>query len=304
MRSRLSLYLNDLSLEEILYLEEELDRRQEKYRKHYAVLSAQTEPPVLRAESHLPLAQVSRDLRRYMGECAAVGGGTVLAFTPEVCVMLFHSVESASRTCAALLSGLPELNGRGITRSYRLGLKLGLASGTDTLAPGSPRCVRKSPLVKRASQCAWRSTSGALMMDENSYREWPSKYSAVRAPIEIDGHHVYRVVPGLTEDELQQYDNEPLSKFLDQAVRAGVQILKYRTERVDTSIINRAGWGKPLEMLELTLSTDRATRSSNGTYTERIALSDFSNRMEAIKRFLSQNGLALLRHESSVAVKV
>jgi hypothetical protein len=302
MRSRLSLYLNDLSLEEILYLDEELDRRKEKYRKHYAVLSVQTDPPVLRSDNNLPLAQLSRDLRRFMGECSAVGGGTVLAYTPEVCVMLFHSVESASQSCSALLAALPELNGRSGKQSYRVGLKLGLASGTDTLAPGSARCVRKSPLVKRANQCSWRSASGSLMMDENSYHEWPMKYSAVRVPAEIDGHHIYRVVPGLMSKESNEYDNEALNQFLQTAGKAGIQLLKYGANRVDPGSLNITSWGTPMEMLELLMEAYDTRMGRNLVYTERIAVGDFPNRMEAIKRQLSQAGIALMRQESSAIV--
>ena len=299
MRSRLTLYLNDLSLEDILYLEEELDRRKEKYRKHYAVLSVQTDPPILRADTNLPLAQLTRELRRYMGECAAVGGGTGLSYSPEVCVMLLHSVESASRTCTALLSGLPEFNGKGGNQSYRIGLKMGLASGTDTLAPGSSRCVRKSSLVKRANQCSWRSAAGSLMMDENSYHEWPMKYSAVRVPAEIDGHHVYRVVPGSISKDNEQYDNEPLTKFLATASDAGIQLFHYSTVRVDTSAMSQSGWGKPMDMLELTLEAYDSRRGRNLTFLEKIAVSDFPNRMESIKHLMSQLGHALVRHEAS-----
>lgn len=304
MRSRLTLYLNDLLLEEIMYLEEELDRRKEKYRKHYAVLSVQTDPPILRSESNLPLAQLARDLRRFMGESAAVGGGTVLTYSPEVCVILFHSIESASRTCSALISGLPEFNGKGGHQSYRVGLKMGLASGTDTLAPGSSRCVRKSSLVKRANQCSWRSAVGSLMMDENSYHEWPMKYSAVRVPAEIDGHHVYRAVPSTIGKESEQYDNEPLAKFLSTVSDVGIQMLKYSTERVDTSAMTNSGWGKPVDMLELTLGAYDSKMGRNLSYSEKIATNDFSNRMEAIKQLLSQSGLALVRYEASATIGV
>jgi hypothetical protein len=37
----------------------------------------------------------------------------------------------------------------------------------------------------------------------------------------------------------------------------------------------------------------------NLAYTERIAVGDFPSRMEAIKRQLSQAGMALMRHESA-----
>ena len=303
MRSRLSLYLNDLSLEEILYLEEELDRRKEKHRKHYAVLSVQTDPPALRADSALPLAQLARDLRRYIGECAAVGGGTVLAYSPEVSVMLFHSVASADRTCSALLSGLPELNGRAGKMSYRLNLKLGLAAGTDTLAPGSPRCVRKSLLVKRANQYAWRSAAGTLVMDENSYQEWPAKFSAIRIPAEIDGQHVYRVVPGTLARDSDRYDNEALGKFINTVCSAGILILKYGMQRIDAADV-KSNWGTGVEMLELKLEAYDSRSGKNLTYAERIATGDASDRMETVKRLLSNAGLALVREELSLASRV
>ena len=190
MRSRLSLYLNSLSLEEILYLEEEISRRKERYRRTYSVLSIQTDRRILRADQPVNLGQLARDMRKFITDAGAQGGGVQLAYSPEVSVLMFTSVEGASRTCAALLAGLPELNGRGGDGSYRVGLKLGLATGEDTLAPGSPRCVRRSELVRRANQAAWRSTSGILMMDEDSYHGWPGRHDATRVPIEIDGHHM------------------------------------------------------------------------------------------------------------------
>lgn len=302
MRSRISLYLNDLSLDEILYLEEELERRKERYRRNYAVLSVQTDPPVLRTDNSLPLAQLARDLRRYMVECAAVGGGTVLAYTPEVCLMLFHTVDDASRTCAALLAGLAELNGRGGQQSYRIGLKLGMASGTDTLAAGSSRCVRKSPLIRRANQCSWRSANGMLMLDEHSYREWPAKDSAVRVPVEVDGHHVYRVHPGLT-DVGDRFDNEPLKQFLEGAVDAGIQMLKYTTVEVDTSTITTAGWGTPTEMMELSLEAYDTRNSRNLVYAEKVAVAELPRRMEVVKRIMSQMGLALVRYDSTATAE-
>ncbi len=299
MRSRLSLYLNDLSLEEILYLEEELERRKEKYRKHYAVLSVQTDPPVLRAESALPLQQLTRDLRRYMGECAAVGAGTILTYSPEMSVLLFHSVENASRTCSALLSGLPELNGRAGHTSYRVNLKMGIAAGTDILAPGSPRCVRKSILVKRANQCAWRSAAGTVMMDENSYQEWPEKFSAVRVPVEIEGQHIYRAVPGTIGRDSDRYDNEALNTFLNKVCDAQLGTLKYGTERIDAKDIG-SSWGTAVDSLELRLEAYDPKTGRNLSYSERIAIADYSDRMETVKRLLSGVGLALVRHETSV----
>jgi hypothetical protein len=298
MRSRLSLYLNDLSLEEILFLEEELEHRREKYRKHYAVLSAQTDPPVLRANSEAPVGQLARDLRRYMSECAAVGGGTVIAYSPEVSAMLFHSVENARRACSALLSGLPELNGRAGAVSYGINLKLGLAAGADTLAPGSPRCVRKSVLVKRANQCAWRSSAGTLMLDENSYQEWPEKYDAVRVPAEVDGQSIYRVIPGTAGRDNERYDNDALMKYLNAVRAAGVMLLKYGMRHTEVSDLN-SHWGTAVDMIELILEAYDPQTAKNLGYSERIATTDLPDRMESVKRLLSSLGLALMRYEDS-----
>ena len=177
---------------------------------------------------------------------------------------------------------------------------MGLASGTDTLAPGASRGVRKSALVRRANQCAWRSASGSLMMDEHSYQECPMKYSAVRVPAEIDGHNVYRVVLGNVTQESEQFDNEPLKKFLTTITDAGIEMLKYNTSRVDTSAMSNTGWGKPVEMLQLTMEAYEARTARNLTYSEKIAISDFPDRMEAIKHILSQMGLAIMRYEVSM----
>ena len=49
----------------------------------------------------------------------AQGGGIQLAYSPEVSVLMFSTVEGASRTCSALLSGLPELNGSALTDRIR-----------------------------------------------------------------------------------------------------------------------------------------------------------------------------------------
>ena len=55
MRSRLSLYLNSLSLEEILYLEEEIDRRKDRYRQTFSVLSIQTDRRITQLNSLHPI---------------------------------------------------------------------------------------------------------------------------------------------------------------------------------------------------------------------------------------------------------
>jgi hypothetical protein len=298
MRSRLSLYLNDLTLEEILHLEEELDRRKEKYRRNYAVLSVQTDRPLMQLENILDLGRFAQDMRRYVSASAAVGGGTLLAYSPEVSVVLLNTVDGASRTCSALLSGLPELNGRYGKPTMRIGVKLGLASGTDTLAPGSPRCVRSSALVRRANQAAWRSSTNMLMMDENSYQEWPEKYSIAFVPIDIDGQHLYRAVPGMLGKQNANFDNESFMKFLRQVSDAGIPTLKYDMERVPGPE-NGAE-----ETLRILFEVYDPKREKNLTFSETIQPGDFSDRIEVVKRMLSSMGLALVRHELSATTGV
>ena len=89
MRSRLSLYLNSLSLEEILYLEEEIDRRKDRYRQTYSVLSIQTDRRITQVNTPSNLGAMTRDLRKYIADCGAQGGGIQLAYSPEVSVLMF-----------------------------------------------------------------------------------------------------------------------------------------------------------------------------------------------------------------------
>lgn len=299
MRSRLSLYLNTLSLEEILYLEEEIDRRKDRYRQTYSVLSIQTDRRISQTSNPANLGAMTRDLRKYIGDCAAQGGGIQLAYSPEVSVLMFTTVEGASRACSALITGLPELNGKCADGSYQISLKLGLATGDDTLAPGSPRCVRTSPLVKRANQAAWRSNAGALMMDENAYQEWPEKQNAMRVPIEIEGMHVYRVVPSHNGDNF--YDNEKLNDFLAQITKAGITTLKYALERHEEEAQEVAGaWSKAVAIADLHLEGYDHERDQNLVYSERLSAEGYADRLEAIRRILSEMGLALVRLESAV----
>jgi hypothetical protein len=301
MRSRLSVFLNDLALDEILYLEEELDRRKEKHRRNYAVLSVQTDRALLRADSMGELGGFTREMRRYISSSAAAGGGTLLAYSPEVSVLLFNSVTGAGKTCAALLSGLPEFNGAQARQSMRIGLKLGLASGTDTLAPGSPRCVRSSHLVQRANQSAWRATVNTLLMDENSFQEWPEKFTVVQVPFDLDGQRMYRVVPGMLGADNGKYDNDALMRFLRQVADAGVQILKYDSERVDSDHADTITPGRVGEVMRLIFEAYDPHRGGNLTFKEKIAMADFGDRVEMIKRALSTMGLALMRHELSAS---
>ena len=72
MRSRLSIWLNELTLDEILHLEEELTRRKEKHRRTFAVLSLQTDRRVLCAAHLTELHFLEREIRRFVFIGAAV----------------------------------------------------------------------------------------------------------------------------------------------------------------------------------------------------------------------------------------
>jgi hypothetical protein len=298
MRTRLALFLDDLVLEELLYLGEELDRRKEKFRRVYSVLTAQTERPVLRSELIADLQKFHHEMRRFVSASAAVGGGSLLYFTPESSINLFTTVEGAVRACSALLSGLPELHGQFDHPALRIGLKLGLASGRDLLAPGSPRSIRSSTLVRRSSQFAWRGTAGTVLMDENTYQEWPDKLSAEPLPFEVDGQRAYRAVPGTVGKTKSRYDDEALLKFLRRVSQAGIPILKYDLVRAGRDA-NAAALELPPDSVCVIFQAYDPASDSNLKFEEMISVSDYGDRIEAVKRMLSSVGLAIVKHESA-----
>lgn len=300
MRSRVSIFLNDLMLDEILYLEEELDRRKSKFRRTYSVLAVQADRPVLRTEVLRELGGFAKNLRKYLSSSAASGGGVLLAYSPEVSILLFKTVSGASRTCASLFSELPEFNGRSETGTLRIGVKMGLATGVDTLAPGSPRSVRKSPLVRRANELAWRGTSNTLLLDENTYLEWPDKGALMLVPFDVDGQHTYRVLPELINLRQTQYDNAALLTFLRQITDGGIPTLKYDMIRIDDGPGHSGTIDNDAKM-HLMFEAYFPARGENLSFREVIAVSDYAERMDAVKRILSSMGLALVRQELSVS---
>lgn len=299
MRSRLPLYLNSLTLEEILYLEQEVDRHKERYRRHYSVLAVQTDKPILRAENAADLQRFARDVRRYMQSSSAQGGGAVLMFSPEVSIVLFNSVKDAAKASAALLSALPELNGRYGSPSLRFAIKMGLATGLDTLAPGSPRSVRRSSLVPRASGLALRSAPNSLLMDEGSYAEWPERQSVIPAPFDAEGRTLYRAIPGIFSSASGQYDNESLMVYLKRVVARGISTLKYTMERspVDSGSITDDPVSHPVR---LTLEAYDPEQARNLLFEERTDPRDFADRMDVVKRIVNSMGLAMVRLDQGV----
>ena len=301
MRSRLSLFLDDRAVEELLFLEGELDPQKEKYRRNYAALAVQSDRPVMRTENMADIERFHRDIRRFISGNAAVGGGTLLYFSPEQSILLFNTVGDASRTCSSLLSGLPELHGNYHDPVFRIGLRMGLASGYDTLAPGSPRSLRSSPLVRRASQSARRGSSGTVILDDNSYHEWPDKLAVELLSYEIEGQHVYRAIPGTIGRTKTKYDDESLLAFFRQVAGAGISILKYDLERIER---DPADTDAAKNAVRVVFEAYDPQSSRNLVYKDVISVSDYGDRIESVKRMLSSMGLALVRHEASAAMGV
>jgi len=276
-----------------LYLEQEVDRHKERYRRHYSVLAVQADKPILRAENARDLNRFSRDVRRYVMNSAARGGGALLMFSPEVSVVLFNSVADAAKSSAALLSALPELNGLYGSPALRFAVKMGLATGLDTLAPGSPRSVRRSELVPRASGLALRSAPNSLLMDESSYAEWPERQSVVLAPFDADGRAVYRVIPGIFSGAGGRYDNEALMKFLKKVAAQEIPTLKYNMTRLPSEDDTHS-------RMQLTLEAYDPEQCRNVSFEEQIDPRDFADRMDVIKRIVNSMGLAMVRLSQDV----
>lgn len=302
MSSRVQLYLERLSLDEIFYLEQELERRKARFRREFSVLAVQTEQKFLVTTSKEALAPINRELRRHINECTAAGSGVQLAYSPDVSLLLFRDLKGAVATATRLLTGLADVNGKLGGDGNRIALKLGLATGEDVLAAGSVRCIRNSVLVRRASQCAWRSPAGTLFIDDRTAQLWEPRHDPIRLPIEIDGIALFRVVPGELHTSAPIADEDRLVEFLDRAVSRGISTLKYSLLREEANENNNAAWSRPLARAVITIEAFDAQALKNITYTTKCALGEYAEKVDRIRRMVSDRGLGLVKHEEASAI--
>ena len=296
---RLNLYLEHLSLDEVLFLEQELQRRKAKFRKEYSILAVQTEQRLLTAVDRATLGPIMREMRRHLSDSAATGGGIMLAYSPETSLLMFRDVEGASKSAAKLLSGLAEVNGRIGTESHRITLKLGLATGMDTVAAGSARSIRQSALVKRAGQCAWKCPAGSLLMDEQSAQKWTVRSEAIRLPIEVEGSAVYRVVPDSRASNTSDAGYAQVGEFLSEAVQRKISTLKYSLLREEGEASVNGAWSKPVTRVVITLEYFDHETGRNANVSIRCALTEYADKVEQIRRMVSDRGLGLVKHEEA-----
>ncbi|MFH1010913.1 MAG: hypothetical protein V1784_06740 [bacterium] len=201
MRSRLPLYLDSLSLEEILFLESELARCKEKFRAQCCVLAMDFQIDFADSETvaaEAKLAVLSR-LPKLFRRSVAASGGVLLASHLGCALFLFGDVCGALRTVEHLLRGFAALESKGNCRAG-LHWRFGLATGEDCLAEESPRAVRSSVLVQRAVALAQRAAEGKILLDEETYRDWPP--AEVSSPIPSREDICWEAMPEvLSEDE-------------------------------------------------------------------------------------------------------
>ncbi|MBK8128626.1 MAG: hypothetical protein IPK53_06655 [bacterium] len=301
MSTRIGLYLERLTLDDLLFLESELERRKEKYRRQHVVMAVQSEQRLLTTLKRDKLAIIAKEMRRYVHECAVAGNGVVLAFSPESSLMLFRDVKSAAATAARLLTTLADLNGRLKAETSSIALKLGMATGSDVLAAGSMRSVRQSVLVKRAGHCAWKAPAGSMLMDEHCAQQWEPRNEALRLPMEVDGITIYRANPAATNNTATGADDDRLIAYLDAVVSKGISTLKYFLLREDT-VDDAEAWTQSNGRAVITLEGFDPSTMKNLSFTTRCPLNDYANKVDAIRRLISDRGLGLVKHEESMPI--
>lgn len=302
MSSRIGLTLERLTLDDLLFLESELERRKEKYRRQHVVMAVQTEQRIMTTLNRERLQVIAKEMRRYVNECAVAGNGVVLAYAPDVSLVLFRDAKGASLTATRLLTGLADLNGKIGAGDNPLSLKLGLASGTDVLAAGSMRSLRQSALVKRAGQCAWKSPSGSLLMDEQCAQGWEPRGDAMRLPLEIDGLSVYRATPSVDASATPVADEDRLIEFLNSVAAKNISTLKYFVIREEGEAEAGSTWSKPVARAVITLEGFDPTQMRNMSFTTRCAIFDYANKVDRIRRIVSDRGLGLVKHDDSMPI--
>jgi len=298
MSSRVHLYLERLSLDELLYLEQEIERRKARFRKEYFVLAVQTDQKLLTTLRGDMLHQITREMRRHINECTAAGSGVQLAYSPDSSLLLFRDLKGAVETSTRLLTGIADVNGK-LGGATTIGLKLGIASGEDVLAPGSARCLRNSVLARRAGQCAWKSPAGVLLIDERTAQRWEPRQDPMRLPIEIDGASVFRVVPGALKTSTNDDDEDRLKEFLSLAVSRGISTLKYSLLREEARDTSGNAWSKPVARAVINIEAFDSQSLKNITFTTKCALSEYAEHVDRVRRMVSDRGLGLVKHEEA-----
>ncbi|MBL0061075.1 MAG: hypothetical protein IPP40_06195 [bacterium] len=298
----MSLYLERLLLDDLLFLETELNRRKERFRREHVVMAIQSEQKLLTTYRRDKLEQITKELRRFINECAVAGSGVQLAFSPDVSLLLFRDVPSASKTASHLLTGLAELNGKLAMGDNRISLKMGLSCGSDVLAAGSMRSVRQSALVRRASQCAWKAPGGALLIDENSMNRWEPRHEPMRIPIDIDGVSVYKVSPNRGEAASPVVDENHLLDFLKQVAKKRITTLKYSLLREEAESDSNSAWSRPVARAVITLEAFDPGEMRNISHVTKCALSEYAGHVDRIRRLVSDLGLGLVKHEEASSI--
>lgn len=175
MRSRLPLYLNSLSLDEILFIESELSLYKERFRGHYTVLAMDIATGFLgvkEATDNTQRRNLSKLHEMYQLR-SAMEGGALLDARPECPVFLLGDVGRAAKVVHHLIEGLRD----SCCSSKKLTWRFGMATGEDILAEDSWRATRTSVLVKRALRLAAQAEIGRILLDEVSWKAWPEPQS-------------------------------------------------------------------------------------------------------------------------------
>jgi hypothetical protein len=119
----------------------------------------------------------------------------------------------------------------------------------------------------------------------------------VPVPFDVDGQHVYRVIPGAMDVGNGRWDNDALLRFLRQISDAGIPTLKYDMERISDGSVDE-------DMMHLVIEGYDSARRINLKLSERIKAAEFPERMDIVKRMMSSVGLALVRHELTASTGV